>query len=314
MKTKIAIVGTGGVGGFIGGLLARFYENSDEVSVYFISRGKALESIRENGIEIEIEADCGHFFARPAAVTDDSTQIGTMDYVLFCTKAYDVKGGITQIMPCIGPDTVIIPFLNGVDSVETIRGMSPCNQVWYGCVYVVAYILTPGHIKESTNGYRYYFGYPDADKEKVRILAEIFSRAGICAHASKNIEIRVWDKFAFISTVATVTSYTDKTYGEILSEPEYRSLLMNLLAEFKAVAAAENKPLSEDIAHAVVAQMEKIPPQTTTSMQRDFRAERNTELESLTGYIVRKARENGLTVPTYEVMYKALSEKNISTK
>ena len=312
MKTKIAIVGTGGVGGFIGGLLARFYENSDEVSVYFISRGKALESIRKNGIEIE--ADCGHFFARPAPATDDSTQIGTMDYVLFCTKAYDVKGGITQIMPCIGPDTVIIPFLNGVDSVETIRGMLPDNQVWYGCVYVVAYILTPGHIKESTNGYRYYFGHPDADKEKVRILAEIFSRADICARASENIEIRVWDKFAFISTVATVTSYTDKTYGEILSEPEYRSMLMNLLAEFKAVAAAENKPLSEDITHAVVAQMEKIPPQTTTSMQRDFRAGRNTELESLTGYIVRKAKENVLTVPTYEVMYKTLSEKNTSTK
>ena len=312
MKTKIAIVGTGGVGGLIGGLLARFYENSDEVSVYFISRGKALESIRKNGIEIE--ADCGHFFARPAAATDDSTQIGTMDYVLFCTKAYDVKGGITQIMPCIGPDTVIIPFLNGVDSVETIRGMLPDNQVWYGCVYVVAYILTPGHIKESTNGYRYYFGHPDADKEKVRILAEIFSRADICARASENIEIRVWDKFAFISTVATVTSYTDKTYGEILSEPEYRSMLMNLLAEFKAVAAAENKPLSEDITHAVVAQMEKIPPQTTTSMQRDFRAGRNTELESLTGYIVRKAKENVLTVPTYEVMYKTLSEKNTSTK
>lgn len=307
MKTKIAIVGTGGVGGFIGGLLARAYENSEDVEIYFISRGPALESIRKNGIEIE--ADCGHFFARPVAATDDSSQIGTMDYVLFCTKAYDVRGGITQIMPCIGPDTVIIPFLNGVDSVETIREMLPENQVWYGCVYVVAYILTPGHIKESTNGYRYFFGHPEADKEKIGILSRIFDVAGICARATDDIEVRVWDKFAFISPVATVTSYTDKTYGEILSVPEYRDMLLNLLSEFKAVAAAENKLLSKDITQAVIAQMEKIPPQTTTSMQRDFRAGRNTELESLTGYVVRKARVRNVSVPTYEMMYEDLRRR-----
>ena len=304
MKTKIAIVGTGGVGGFIGGLLARFYENSEDVSVYFISRGQALESIRRNGIEID--ADCGHFFSKPTLATDDCTQIGTMNYVLFCTKAYDVKGGINQIMPCIGPDTVIIPFLNGVDSVEIMREMLPENQVWYGCVYVVAYIVAPGSIKEKTNGYRYFFGHPNADDSKLQLLSRIFENSDICARAMHDIEVRVWDKFAFISPVATVTSYTDKTYGEILSVPEYRDLLINLLEEFKAVAAAKNKTLSNDITQAVITQMERIPPQTTTSMQRDFRSHRSTELESLTGYIVREASLLHVSVPTYKMMYEDL--------
>ncbi len=307
MKTKIVIFGTGGVGGFIGGLLARHYEHYDSVSVCFVSRGEALESIRRNGIGID--ADCGEFYARPEIATDDCSQIGEADYVLFCTKAYDVVSGIEQLRPCIGPDTVIIPFLNGVDSVEIMREMLPKNEVWYGCVYVVAYILTPGHIKECTNGYRYMFGYPGADEAKVRILSEIFDSAGICARNMPDIEVRVWDKFAFISPVATVTSYTDRTYGEVLNMPAYRKMLLDLLAEFKAVAAAANKPLSKDITQAVIAQMEKIPPQTTTSMQRDFRAGRKTELESLTGYIVRRAKLSGVPVPVYEKMYEELSKR-----
>lgn len=307
VKTKIAIVGTGGVGGFIGGLLARHYMESDEVEIYFISRGAALKSIEEKGIEID--SDEGHFFARPKVVTDDCSKIGVMDYVLFCTKAYDVEGGIRQILQCIGPGTAVIPFLNGVDSREIISRMLPANQVWYGCVYVVAYIVSPGHIKECTNGYRYMFGYPQGDVSKLNLLSGIFEKAGIRARNMEDIEIRVWDKFAFISPVATITSYTDKTYGEVLGNKVYRDYLIELLEEFKSVAAAKSKTLSKDITEAVIRQMERIPADTTTSMQRDFRAGRNTELESLTGYIVKEARRFDIEVPAYEMMYEELSKR-----
>ena len=117
---------------------------------------------------------------------------------------------------------------------------------------------------------------------------------------------RVWDKFAFISTVATSTSYTDKTYGGVLGDPADRADLDSLLAEFQTVAAANGIVLSEGIAGKVIAQMERIPADTTTSMQRDFRTGRTTELESLTGYVVREGRRLGVPTPTYDRMYESL--------
>ena len=312
MKTKIAIVGTGGVGGFLGGLLAAYYKKNTEVEIYFISRGEALERIRENGLIVD--AQTGSFVARPTLATDRAEEIGPVDFVLYCTKAYDVEGGIRQIMPCIGPQTVVTPFLNGVDSVEKIRHMLPGNEVWCGCVYVVAYILEPGHIVEHTNGYRYMFGSPEGLTEKVRFLGDLFAAAGIQARPMPDIVRRMWDKFAYISTVATVTSYTDLTYGEILSVPERKALLTALLSEFQAVAAARGQELSIGVADAVIAQMARIPGDTTTSMQRDFRAGKNTELESLTGYVVREGKRLNVPTPTYDMMYDKLKERNRSPR
>ena len=307
MKTKIAIVGTGGVGGFLGGLLARHYEGSSEVEIHFISRGEALANIRRDGLRVD--AQQGAFTARPTAATDSAAEIGTMDYVLYCTKAYDVEGGIAGIRPCIGPRTVILPFLNGVDSAEKIKRMLPDNEVWDGCVYVVAYIVEPGHIVERTNGYRYLFGSPSGSPDRLEILQRIFAEADIRARLEADIVRRVWDKFAFISTVATATSYTDETYGGVLNDARNRADFTALLDEFQAVAQARGIALSEDIASRVVAQMERIPADTTTSMQRDFRAGRSTEVESLTGYVVREGRRLGVPTPVYDLMYRGRHER-----
>ncbi|MBQ4280327.1 MAG: 2-dehydropantoate 2-reductase [Rikenellaceae bacterium] len=306
-KTKIAIVGTGGVGGFLGGELAAFYAADPAVEVYFISRGEALRSIQADGLRVDTQSRS--YVARPALATDDAAAIGPVDYLLYCTKAYDVEAGISQAMPCIGPQTVVLPFLNGVDSGERIARMLPRTEVWMGCVYVVAFIVEPGHIAEQTNGYRYYFGSPDGTPARLAALDGLFVRAGINARMREDIVRCVWDKFAFISPVATVTSYTDLTYGDILSTPELRGQLLALLDEFKAVAAARGKELSPDVVEAVVAQMERIPADTTTSMQRDFRAGRPTELESLTGYLVREGHRLGVPVPTYERMYAGLEAR-----
>ena len=304
MKTRIAVVGTGGVGGFLGGLLARFYEHSDEAEIYFVSRGQALRNIRERGLLVDAQE--GRFTARPKAATDSPAEIGEMDYVLYCTKSYDVEGAVGQLLPCIGPHTVVLPFMNGVDGAERIRRMLPATEVWDGCVYVVAYIVSPGNIAEHTNGYRYLFGSATGDPARLAELERIFERAGIRARLEADIVRRVWDKFAFISTVATSTSYTDKTYGGVLGDPADRADLDSLLAEFQTVAAAKGIVLSEGIAGKVIAQMERIPADTTTSMQRDFRTGRTTELESLTGYVVREGRRLGVPTPTYDRMYESL--------
>ena len=232
-----------------------------------------------------------------------------MDYILLCTKAYDIEGAVGQIRPAIGPRTVILPFLNGVDSAEKIKRMLPGHAVWDGCVYVVAFIVEPGRIAEHTNGYRYLFGSAQGPDERLEKLERIFTGAEVRARLVPDITRRVWDKFAFISTVATATSYTDEPYGGVLGNPDYRAQFTALLDEFQAVAKAKGIVLSDGIAAQVVDQMERIPTDTTTSMQRDFRAHRSTELESLTGYIVREGKRLDVPTPTYDRMYAGLLQR-----
>lgn len=304
MAVKIAIVGLGGVGGFIGGSLARFYAGSQEVEIYFKARGETLRAVREKGLRVDTPMES--FTARPAAVSDDVSSFGKVDYVLYCTKSYDVEQGIDQIRPCIGTQTVVVPFLNGVDGVEQIRRQLPGTEVWDGCVYIVARIESPGHIVENTGGYFYLFGSPSAAPGRLERLEGIFAAAGIKAYPAKDIEWQVWKKFGFISPLSTIMSYTDKTYGGILHDPQEKARLDALLAEFTAVARAKGVEMKENLAADVIRRAGRLPADATTSMERDFRAGHKTELEALTGYIVREGDRLGVPVPTYREMYDGL--------
>ncbi|MFR4236926.1 MAG: ketopantoate reductase family protein [Alistipes onderdonkii] len=303
MKTKIAIVGTGGVGGFLGGLLARHYEGSSEVEIHFISRGEALANIRRDGLRVD--AQQGAFTARPTTATDSAAEIGTMDYVLYCTKAYDVEGGIAGIRPCIGPRTVILPFLNGVDSAEKIKRMLPDNEVWDGCVYVVAYIVEPGHIVERTNGYRYLFGSPPFARPAEELHAS--SPKPTSAPGSKRSSCGGWDKFAFISTVATPrpTPTRPRRRIERCTKP---TDFMALLDEFQAVAQDAESRLGR---HRLA---RRRTDGTHSRRHDDFHATgfpggRSTEVESLTGYVVREGRRPGVPTPVYDLMYRGCSKE-----
>ena len=118
-KTKIVIAGIGGVGGYFGGLLARSYAGNNDIEIYFIARGAHLNQIKNNGLKI-IKGDI-EFIAKPHLATDDPTEIGIADYIIVCTKNYDLEAILNQIAPCVGDNTVILPLLNGIIAVEKIK-------------------------------------------------------------------------------------------------------------------------------------------------------------------------------------------------
>lgn len=147
-KTKIAISGIGAVGGYYGGLLAARYKDSEDIDIYFISRGENLEEIRKNGIEVK-----NTFLtikAKPTLATDNPAEIGPVDYLFCCTKSYDLEENIVQLTPIIGPNTVIIPLLNGADIAERIQKLLPNNEVWKGCVYIGSRLVRPGRVEKFT--------------------------------------------------------------------------------------------------------------------------------------------------------------------
>ena len=309
-KIRIAILGIGGVGGYYGGKLASKYRGSKEVEIIFIARGENERVIREKGIKLITTR--GEETAFPAIITSDANEIGPVDFIVCSVKSYDLEASLKAIAPCITGSTVILPLLNGVDSPERIKLIYPTTEVWQGCVYIIARLVEPGVISETGNIHALYFGSPTAEKEKLQQWKEILQEAGIEAYLPENIEQRVWEKFVLISAVGSLTSYLDLSLGQILSNPTHKQTLLYLLSEINLVAQAKGVPLSEDLIQKILLKLESLPFETTSSMHSDFQRGGKTELQSLTGYVVRLARSLQVKTPLYNKIFAELKNKAAS--
>ncbi len=305
--TRIVISGIGGVGGYYGGMLAAKYHNSPNVEVCFISRGENLRKIVESGLRLETTK--GDLIARPAKISDDPSNVGMADLLIVATKSYDLEENMRQLRPCIGPSTIIMSLLNGVDNLERIKAIYPENEVWGGVVFIVTRLAEPGLIRETGNVARLKFGTPRGITDEQRKFNDIFRGAGIDSEMSDDIESVLWEKFVWISAAATATSYFDHSLGRILENPEEKQALENLLSEIMALAKAKKVRLPENILETTRKSMVVLPYDTTTSMHSDYMAGKNTEVESLTGVPVRLGDKLGVDTPTYDMMYNGLKQR-----
>lgn len=216
-KIKIAISGIGAVGGYYGGLLAARYKDSEEIDIYFISRGENLKKIREND-GIEVKNSFLTIKAKPTLATDNPAEIGPVDYLFCCTKSYDLEKNIAQLAPVIGSKTVIIPLQNGVDIAERIQPLLPNNEIWKGCVYINSRLVRPGRVEKFTIKDRMFFGSKQGNKIRQKELQEILANARILTTIPDDIDLEIWKKFFMISTAATITSYFNETIGEVINK------------------------------------------------------------------------------------------------
>ncbi len=303
VKLRIAFSGIGAVGGYYGGMIAARYQGTFKADIFFIARGENLKAIRENGLQIREGSRTIH--AVPALATDNPSEIGPVDYLFCCTKSYDLEENIRQLKPVIGPGTVIIPLLNGLDIEERIHNILPGQEVWKGCVYIGSRLVKPGVIKKFSSGERIFFGNKEADKDRQAELLEFLLVARLNAFNPSDIDLRVWKKFFMISTAATATSFFNQSIDEVMAQ--HIDLFIALGLELKSVAGAMGICLPEDIVYSSIETQKMMPAGSTTSMHSDFLAGKRTELETLTGYVIRQADKLGVDVPTYRFMYDGLS-------
>jgi len=288
MKTKIVIVGLGGVGGYYGGLLAKQYAGNPEIEIYFVARGAHLQKVKENGLTVITETET--FVVRPTLATDNVLEIGTADYVFLCTKSYDLHPTIEQIKPCIGTETVILPLLNGVDISERIRTLLPGIEVWSGCVYIVGRLNEPGVVESSGGLHDLFFGYEDQTSDRLLFMEKLMKDAGIKAFFSENIRMNIWRKFIFISTTASLTSYFNVGFRDLLTDEKRKAATIAFLNEVAAVAKAEGVVFDTDIVDTTIHHIERLPFGATSSMHSDFKAGRNTELDTLTKIVIDRGK------------------------
>lgn len=304
-KFKIAVIGIGGVGGFVGGKLAARFAGSDDVEIAFVARGENEKTIRENGLKIISTKGEEIVYPKLSAIEN----ISDADLIILATKEYDLENTVSSFKHFIGEKTSVLPLLNGVDITERIRKVLPERDIWEGCIYIVSRLSAPGVITETGNICLIYFGDGNEPTDKQKRTEQIFREAGVEAEATFEIEAKIWEKFVFISSLAAATSYLNSTIGEILADENHKKLFDDLVAEIKQVARAKKINISEDAIRQKFDKLSSLPFEATSSMHTDFAKGNRAEIESLVGFVVREAEKLDVNVPVYEKVYNELSRK-----
>ena len=297
---RIAVMGTGGTGGYFGGLLARAGED-----VTFIARGEHLEAIRKSGLTIKsvLSGD----FSIPANATDNTQDIGPVDLILFCVKAYDNIAAADQIRPLIGPETVVLSVQNGIDNEQQIGEVIGPEHI-VGCVsYVSSIIESPGVVAQTGGPGKIVLGEMQGGKSaRTETIQNTLQNSGIAAELHSDIQVALWQKFLAICGVNGITALTRLPMGEILACEETRNLMRSTMQEVEAVARASGAALPGDCVDQSMDLFSSLEPSIRGSMYYDLAAGRRLELDVLNGTLVRLGSEHGIPTPINFAIYAAL--------
>lgn len=308
-KIKIIVAGIGGIGGYFGGHLAKQFSDSEEVEIYFFARGEHLRQIQANGL-IVIKGD-SQFIAKPKLATNNANEIGIADYIILCTKSYDLKTIVEQLVPCIDNNTTLLPLLNGVDSSETIKAILPDVSIFNGCVYIVSHLKEAGVVENLGNIQKLYFGLDNTTNKNNLLLEDIFKQAALESTLTKNITSVIWEKFHLVGANSTATSYYNCSTGEILADKIKCEFLLSLLKEVNQVALAYGIHFETEMISGTMEKLRSFPFEATSSMQRDFqKSSSRTELETITGFVVRAGQHLNIQTPTFKIAYDALKTRD----
>src|SRR6185369_2470104 len=303
---RIVIFGTGGVGGFFGGRLARAGED-----VTFIARGEHLRAIKADGLKVDSTA--GDFVISPAKATDDVSDVGETDLVILGVKAWQVPEAARAIKPIVGPNTTVLPLQNGVEAVSQLVDELGSANVIGGLCRIVSFVVGPGHIRHAGFTPSIIIGELDNLRtDRIIRIEEVFKRAGLEITVARDIQVALWTKFLFIASFSGVGAMANAPAGVIRSDPKWRTQIINAMEEIYTLAHARGINLPPDSIDTVMRAVDALPEDATSSMQRDIAAGKPSELDSQNGAVVRMAHETGIEVPTHTLIYETLKPQGES--
>jgi 2-dehydropantoate 2-reductase len=302
---KFVIMGTGGIGGYFGGMLSRTGQD-----VTFIARGTHLQAIREKGLIIK--SVHGDFKVFPAKATASPSEAGIADVIIFATKTYQTDEAALLIKPLIGPDTVVISLQNGIDSADRIGAAVGMEHMLGGTTWCSVAIEAPGVIGQYSQFRRIALGeFNGRTTSRLQAIYNALISAGFTVELSDNILKILWTKFVFIAPVMLMGSLTRMTFGDYRDVPEARAVLVEAINEVTALAKASGVILDADVAAKTLAFIDSGEPGIKPSMQRDVESGKPSELESMIGVAVRLGIKYNVPTPVMRFAYAMLKPREL---
>ena len=294
---RIAIMGAGGVGGCLGGLLAKA---GDDVSL--ICRGEHLEAIKANGLKL-IRPDTE--FVVEVDATDDPAKIGPVDLVLFTVKTYQNRHVITALKPLMGPETSVISLQNGVESHELLGAVLGPSHILPGTYWASSHVISPGVIAEDVMAQISFGEIEDTESLRALEIRKVFRDAGLETELSSDPLQVIWQKFIVLSALAGITSASLTRPKELLQYQDARKMFCDAMAEALAVGLAKGIDLSENLVQESLEYVDSLPD-FQNAMQGDYENGRATELDALSGAVIRLGKQIGVATPVHSLLYSVL--------
>jgi 2-dehydropantoate 2-reductase len=297
---RIAVIGAGAVGGYFGGRLA-----SAGNDVVFLVRGKTFEALRSG--PLRVKSINGDFEVRVRA-TSDPAEIDEPEAVLVAVKAWQIPEAAEAIGKMRAENSVVIPLQNGMEAPDQLAAVLGAGRVAGGLCRIVAEAIGPGEIDHSWAEPSIAFGElaPLRNRERLEQLCAAFAAANVRCEIPPDIAAAMWEKFLFIAPWGSLASLTQLPIGPIRSTADLRARLAAGLEEVAEIARAEGKDFGAESVARTLAILDRLPEDTTSSMQRDITAGRPSELEAQSGAIVRLGRKTGVPTPAHDAIYAEL--------
>jgi len=296
---RVAIMGSGGVGAYVGGRLQAAGER-----VAFIARGAHLAALRDHGLRIEHPQ---HPLQLPAVeATDVPAAVGKVDLVIFAVKLWDTDEAARQMAPLVGDGTRVLTLQNGIDSVALLSRHVDPSRVRAGVIYVSAVIDRPGVIRSPGGLHQIVADAAQGDPVMAELAAAAKRGNGLGVTLSDAAGRATWEKFVALSSLSAATALLRASMGAILAHPETRALQRQLVDEAISVARAVGQPLRDDLGDEVMAKLAGMPPSFRASMAEDLERGGRLELDWLSGRVHVLGQQLGVPTPGHSTAYRAL--------
>jgi 2-dehydropantoate 2-reductase len=297
---KIAVMGTGGVGGYFGGRLAASGED-----VTFIARGEHLKAIQANGLQVL--SATGDILVKPATVTDDPRQVGHADLVMIGVKLWATDEAIAAIAPMMGPQSTAVSFQNAVIAEDKLIGAYGKERVWGGVANIAALIERPGVIRHNGTMAVLMAGELDGRRTpRLAAFAQACEKARIEFRIPGNIDTAIWEKYVFLAAMSSMTALTRLPIGALREDPDTRAMLATLMSEVQSVGRAKGVALDEGLIDRLIARMDGLPRPMVASMLGDLERGNRLELPWLAGGVVEMGKALNVPTPAADFVFTAL--------
>jgi len=300
---KVAILGSGAVGGYYGAKLARAGHD-----VAFIARGAHLAAMRERGLRIK-SAALGDFTVK-ARAEEDTSRVGVVDLVLVSVKAYDNATALPMLRPMLGEQTAVLTVQNGVDSAAEVAAAAGETRTLGGTTYIATALEAPGLIEQTGSHRRIVFGevfgaLPNVS-DRVTRIQKALAEADIQADAVGDGRVPIWEKFVFLTAVSGFCGAARLSIGPVWSDPFIKERLLDGSREVEALARAEGIPVAADVVDRMVPYLDAVPGSMRPSLFIDLQQGKRIEVEALQGSVVRRAARLGVPTPVMATLYAVL--------
>lgn len=291
---RVAVMGSGGLGCFFGGLLARAGED-----VTFIARGANFDAMRTKGLAVKLLPQ-GEFHL-PVQAANHSAYVGAVDLVWCCVKTYDLESAARQLAPLIGPDTIILPIQNGVDAPDRIAAVVGPEYVIGGMCLGGATLEAPGVVSQKTARVEVLFGeLGGGQSRRTEDLGDRLRKSGIDATVHTDIRTGIWEKFVGVCGTHALSALTRLPVAQLFAFAETRDLVRRVMKEVEAVARAAGVPLSEGCVDQVFRSYEAraiANPSVFASIYYDLERGTRLEIDDTNGAVVRIGHALGVPTP-----------------